>query len=383
MIMLKDNKNTNVYFLFIIALFFSIIILNRWLVTDLGLLSYGRLWQLYVSYTDLGFVRRGFVGTFLSISGINSIFANEYIFAFFIHHISIIIFTILIIHYCISKNIKNFLFIFGIAFSPTFIIYQGYNTGTLDIFVLIIALINILYVKNYIIFSFNIMVGIFIHETFIFTLPAQFFVFYLCNNSNYIKIQDFIKLLNLKTLLPIVTTATAIVIILFFGKNNFSEMEFKNIMQIKMPNAYLSHSLWSGYFELSASIERHTKSIQILLSNFENGKIFFLLPSVLYLVILILRIFNYASPDLNKPLLFAAIIFPMLISLVAWDYPRWIAISANMSIFITLKLISKSGATYSKWNKILAIFCLLAPFGTVVVDQPFPLHQFVIEKLIR
>ena len=379
----KDNKNINVYLLFIIAMFISIIILNRWLVTDLGLLSYGRLWQLYVSYTDLGFVRRGFVGTFLSISGINSLFSNEFIFAFFIHHISIIIFTVLIIYYCILKKIKNFLFIFGIAFSPTFIIYQGYNTGTLDIFVLTIALINILYVKNYITFSVNIMIGIFVHETFIFTLPAQFFSFYLCNNSNNIKIRDFIKTLDFKSLIPIIATASALAIILFFGKNNISEIEFKDLMQIKMPNAYMTHSLWSGYWELSSSLEKNTKSIQILLSNFDNGKIFFLLPSILYLIILILRTFHYATPQLNKFLLVIAIIFPVLISLVAWDYPRWIAISANMSILITLKLISMSGVKYSRWNKIIAIFCLFAPFGTVVVDQPFPLHQFVLDSLIR
>jgi len=374
----NTNKTIIVFFMFIFGMLFSLTVLNRWLVTDLGLLSYGRVWQLYVSYTDFGFIRRGFLGTLLSESGINKLFYNEYIFAIIIHHISIFILTILVAYYCLINNIKDFFFIIGIAFSPTFIIYQGYNTGTLDIFVLLIALINILYVKNYIIFSINIIAGIFLHELFIFTLPAQFFSFYLCDKSKNIRFT------NLSTLIPVITTLLAILMILFFGKTNISEIEFKNIMQIKISSAYMMHSLWSGYYEINSSLERNiTTSMKILFSNFENGKIIFLLPILLYLTVLMLRTVRYMPSYLDKILLTIVIIFPMITSLVAWDYPRWIAMSANMSILITLKLAAKNNRSYSKWNKLIVIFCLFAPFGTAGIDHPLPLHQFVFDKLMN
>ena len=375
----KDkNQIIIMYLVFMLGMMFSIIILNRWLVTDLGLLSFGRLWQLYVSYADFGFIKRGLLGSLLSESGINSLFSNEYVFAMFIHHISILILTILIVHYCSSKNIKNFLFIVGIAFSPTFIIYQGYNTGNSDIFVLLIALINILYVKNYIIFSFNIVLGIFLHELFVFTLPAQFFAFYLCNKSYNINFVSF------KSIIPTITTIIAILIILFFGNVDMTEIEFKNIMQSKIPNAYMMHSLWSGHWEISSTLGSHVKSSLVtLVSYFKNGKIIFLLPVLFYLTILTLRVLNFVPYKFNKFILILVIMFPIFVSLFAWDFPRWIAMSANMAILITLKLVARDGLSHNKWNIIIAIFCLCAPFGTVVVDQPLPLHQFVIDKLIN
>lgn len=367
-----------IYLIFFLSMLFSIIILNRWLVTDLGFGSYGRLWQFYVSYIDFGFIRRGLLGTIFYESGINSLFSNEYIFTFFIHHISIFILTTLIVYYLLSKKIKNFIFIFGIAFSPTLITYQGYNTGNLDIIILIITLINILYVKSYIIFSFNIVLGIFIHELFIFLLPAQFFAFYLINNS------ENLNKLELKNILPFIIAILAILIIQFFGSTNVSLMDFENVMQKKIPNAYIIHPLWSGFYEInppSIGISLEAKILKIL-GIFENGKVLFLLPSLIYLIILVLRTTKYISSNFNRFLLIMVIIFPIFASFVASDYPRWIAMSANMSLLITLKFVFTDNKSQSKWNKLIAIFCLLAPFGTVAVDIPFPLHKFFIDKFI-
>jgi len=375
----KEKKNILIiYLIFFFSMLFSIIILNRWFVTDLGFGSYGRLWQFYVSYIDFGFIRRGLLGTLFFESGINSMFSNEYMFAFFIHHISIFILTALIVYYFLSKKIKNFIFIFGIAFSPTLITYQGYNTGNLDLIILIIALINILYVKSYIIFSLNIALGIFIHELFIFMLPAQFFAFYLFNKS-----KTFNKL-ELKNIFPFIIAISAVLIILFFGNTNVSMMDFKNIMQNKISNAYMIHPLWSGFDEINPSsigINLEAKMLKII-KIFENGKVLFLLPSLVYLIILILRATKYISSNFNRFLFIVAILFPILASFVASDYPRWIAMSANMSLLITLKFVARDDTPLSKWNKLIAIFCLLAPFGTVAVDIPFPLHQFFIDKFI-
>ena len=61
--MSRKNSNLLLFLLFTFALLYSFAVLNRWVFTDLGFLSYGRLWQLNISYTDFGFFRRGLMGT--------------------------------------------------------------------------------------------------------------------------------------------------------------------------------------------------------------------------------------------------------------------------------------------------------------------------------
>ena len=375
--MARKNSNLLLFLIFTFALFYSFAVLNRWVFTDLGFLSYGRLWQLNISYTDFGFFRRGLMGTLLTESRINTLFSNEYISALFIHIISIFIMTSLIAYYCFKKNINDFLFVLGIALSPALIIHQGYNTGNLDIFILLISIINIFFVRNFIIFSLLLFIGILIHELFIFTLPAQFFAFYICNESNKFKI------LNVATIVPIITTLSAIVIILSFGKLDISEEDFKSIMQTKLPNAFMMHILWSGYYEVSTSAGLNLfSSIQYHFSHFKDGRFIFILPSLFYVGILIFRALQNVNSKTEVFFLVFAILFPLLTAFVAMDIYRWIAMSANMALLLTLKLVSKTGYTNSKWNILIAIFCLLAPFGAAGYERPFPMHQFILKKIL-
>ena len=371
----RKNSSLLLFLIFISAILYSCAILNRWIVTDLGLVSFNRLWQLNISYTDFGFIRRGLVGTLLSESRFNSLFSNEYFAALFIHAISIFIMTSLIAYYCFRKNIKNFLFVIGIAFSPALIIHQGYNTGNLDVFILIISIINIFYVRNYIIFSLLLFIGVLIHEIFIFTLPAQFFAFYLYNRSNKLKILD------VATIIPVITSLSAIVIILFFGKLDISELEFKDLMQNKLPNAYMKHILWSGFYEVSTSGQLNLSlSMEYHFDHIKDGRFIYALLPLSYVGILILRATQNNHSRREVFFLVFAILFPLLIAFVAMDIYRWIAMSANMALLLTLKIVAKSGHTYSKWNILIAIFCLLAPFGAAGYARPFPIHQFVLEK---
>src|SRR6056297_3405570 len=227
--------------IFFLAMCFSFLVLNRWAVTDLGLLSYGRIWQLYISYTDFGFFRRGLIGTLFSETGINSVFSNEYVFAIFIHHVAVEALALLTAWYCIKEKLANPLILIGVAFSPAFIIHSGYTTGALDVFVLLFALINILYVRNVFLFSLILVFGIFTHELFIFTLPAQFWAFYFGSKlerrdppgpTDYI---------------PILFSMCAILFVVFYGRTGVSELEFKDVMRTRIPNAFEMHPLWSGY----------------------------------------------------------------------------------------------------------------------------------------
>src|SRR5687768_16881641 len=93
----------------LLAILYSFVCLERWLVTDLGLLSFGRVWHLYVSYIDFGFVRRALLGTVLSLTRINSLFGNEYIFGLFSHHLLIVVLTCLVAVYIVRYTNVDFI----------------------------------------------------------------------------------------------------------------------------------------------------------------------------------------------------------------------------------------------------------------------------------
>src|SRR6056297_248267 len=369
------NSSKLVRLIFFSALCFSFLLLNRWLFTDLGFQSYGRIWQLYASYTDFGFFRRGFIGTLFSETGINSIFTNEYVFAIFVHHIAVAAIALLTVRYCIKEKLANPLFLIGIAFSPALIIHSGYTTGSLDVFVLLFALINILYIRTVFLFSLILVAGIFTHELFIFTLPAQFWAFYFGCKLNRRKIR------NPTYYTPLVVSIVAILIIVLYGRPEVPEREFKDLMRLRIPNAFDKHPLWSGYFEIASPVADHLNSKTGLLSIFESGKVFFLFPPLLYVIFLTLRVLQYCRGHREAVLLVASISAPLLTSLVATDLHRWIAMSANMALLLTLHLAARENATMSKWNLPIALFCVLAPFGAAELERPFPLHQFVLEKI--
>ncbi|MEW9920327.1 hypothetical protein AB2B41_11975 [Marimonas sp. MJW-29] len=363
--------------IFFLAACFSLLVLNRWLFTDLGVLSYGRIWQLYISYTDFGFFRRGFVGTILSETKVNMLFSNEYYFAFFIHSIAILVFSILIAYYCIKEGLNDLLFVFGIAFSPALIIHSGYTTGALDVFVFILAVINILYMPNSRLFAVFLIIGVLIHELFLVTVPAQFWAYYVCQKS---ETEDF---RNRKSYFSCAVLLITVFVVFYFGKIEISEPAFTEVMQEQLPNASEKHPLWSGFFELSSSVEENFDLTRGLLIAFMNGKIFFLAPLLLYVFFLILRAMQFVASTAEAVLVVGAIFAPILISLVAADLHRWFAMSASMALLITLRLVSREGSTMSLWNWPIALFCFLGPFGGAELERPFPLHQFWMERVLE
>ena len=104
----------------------------------------------------------------------------------------------------------------GLAFSPALIIHSGYNTGTLDVFVLIVAVLNILFVRGTLSFCFLLVIGVLIHELFIFTIPAQLHAFYFLDSR---KKPLSLTLLNI---MPVITVVLAVAVIALFGKTDFS-----------------------------------------------------------------------------------------------------------------------------------------------------------------
>lgn len=362
--------------LFFAASLVAFVVLNRWVVTEIGLLSYGRIWQLYASYSDFGFVRRALVGTILSESGINSTLANEYHFALAIHHIAIAVLASSIAYYCISRKILDPIFVASIAFSPALIIHSGYSTGSLDVFVIILATINILFVRNIFLFSVVIITGILTHELFLFTVPAQLFVLIKGRCVDY-------EALSYRTLiLPGIAFTAATVAVIVFGTIDISKDAVEQIMRQKIPIAADQHGLWSGYVEMASPAERNvTDSLQNLFSEMRTGFIYLIIP-LIYIALLIARLWSYSTRSVESVAMIATVIAPLLTALVATDYYRWVAMSANMAILLTIITVAQTGKSASRWNMPLLLLCVFAPFGGAAIDRPFPMHQYILEKFL-
>lgn len=159
------------------SLLASLAILNRWIFTPLGLESYGRVWQLFVSYSEFGFVRRGLVGTAVDLSGINRLIPNEYVLALIVHSAFLVIFATLLCLYVVSNGLSGWRLAAAVLFAPTMLVHLGYNTGSLDVFFMVVVLVNMLFARNIFLFSALIVTGILIHEVFLFLLPAQVFAY--------------------------------------------------------------------------------------------------------------------------------------------------------------------------------------------------------------
>lgn len=371
----RDSKLPQITAIFILSVLAAFVVLNRWVFTETGLLSFGRVWQFYISYEDFGFVRRALVGTVFSVTGLNSILQNEYHFALLAQHIAILVFATILFSYVIKRRINDLLFIITLALSPALIIQSGYTTGSLDIFILIIASINILYCRRLPIFCAILAVGVLMHELFVFTIPAQLVAYYF-----HLRQQEDEPLF-----VPAVSTMASILapilLIFVYGASNLPRDTFDSIMENKIPLATGQHGLWSGYYEISSSTSNYIiEAIAKLAVDVAFGAAFLIIP-LIYAILVWLRLLSVPLITSDKVLLSIAIVFPLLASFLATDLYRWIGISAGLGLMLTLSFMGKGAAPKSGFTYALLPFSFLAPFGAAQIDRPFPLQQFVMERL--
>lgn len=370
----RDSKLPQITAIFILSVLAAFVVLNRWVFIDTGLLSFGRIWQFYVSYEDFGFVRRALIGTVFSVTGLNSILQNEYHFALLAQHIGILTFATILFSYVVKRGIRDLLFIATLALSPALIIQSGYTTGSLDIFILILASINILYCRRLLIFCAILATGVLIHELFVFTIPAQLVAYYL-----HLRKQEDAPLF-VPAIFTMASTLVSILIILVYGTSNLPRDNFDSIMESKIPLAAGQHILWSGYYEISSTTSKYIiETIAKLAFDITLGAAFLIIPFI-YIILVWLRILSVTVLTSTKVLLSIAIIFPILASFLATDLYRWIGMSASLGLMLTLSVIGQGATAKSGFTHALLPFSFLAPFGAAQIDRPFPLHQFVLER---
>jgi hypothetical protein len=165
-----------------------------------------------------------------------------------------------------------------------------------------------------------------------------------------------------------------------------SKEAVSQIMQQKLPTVVESgvdDRFWSGYFEISTTAEQNVAvTKRYAFSELQKSFVYFIIPAS-YLLFLIIRLRSYSTSTYEFLILALASIAPLLIVLVATDFYRWIAMSANLAILVTLAKAERKEIAQPRLNLVLLAFFIFSPFGTAQIDRPLPAHQFVFDRLFQ
>lgn len=357
----------------------AFLILDRWIVTDLGVKSFGRVWPFYVNYGDFGFVRRGLVGTLLQATPFPGLFENAYHFAITVQHLALLaLIGLTTVYFLRSKYDQGWLFKAAVFLSPAFILQVAYTTGSLDVFILILAFLNIVLVRNVFLFSAVMFVGPFVHELFLFTAPAQFTA-YLLRNDLQLLAQPGRSLRMLAP--PVLALSVSALIVILFGVTSMPQAQYEAAMARLIPHAVGQMDLWSGYFEVGSSIEQNQRSLGFLAMHLLRHAGFLIVP-VGYAAFVFALLVRNEPRWFQRLLLAASAAAPFLIYVIATDFYRWVGLSASMSLLLLMAYGAQKPLQLGKGPLIaLLLFSLCAPFGGPVIQNPLPMHQFILKKL--
>lgn len=373
-----DNKNKAII-VCLVAVFLSLAILNRWIITDLGLASFGRLWQYYVSYLDYGFLRRSLFGTFLGITHLNQITTNPYIFAYCLYICKIVILSVILLNYIIRNKLFSTTYAYAAIFlSPALILQSAYITGTQDLELLILVTIIFLYVRNWWLFSLLSIIGLLIHELYFFLFPAAVL-------SVYLKRSNDLQIISREVFYAMIVTLIIVLglITLTQYHPSVNQHAFETTMSKKLGIAAYIDSLWSGYFEIFSSVKENAATGEQMLLRFKNNFLYTMIPFSYALSWAVINAKNTSTTAWKKFLILLVLLFPLLTSFVGSDLYRWIGMSGNLSILYAILYTKIKGEFISKRMFLfLLLFSLFAPFGGPV-ERPFPAQQLILEKFFH
>ncbi len=358
---------------------FSFLILNRWFVTELKLKSFGRLWQYYVSWGDFGFFRRGLVGTILTETGLNRLLQSEYLFAYLFYGCLMAISYLLVIKFILvnEKLRDNNALSFCVLLSPATFSHFAYSTGSNDLVLFVLLLLAVLYVRSAWALSLVLVSGVLVHELFIFLLPGIFVLKSVTRPESSL-------VLDRRLVVPAIAALVAIVVVTLAGRMDVSTATFEAVMAKRLPLAEHQHPLWSGYSELSYTLEDHRRAGLSIIQSLWANRWYLLVPTVYSFLVAWFAAWFLQSGVLAKASVFTVILFPLMAIFMATDYYRWVSLSACLGLVGALLLIARGQLIVPRQAlTLLMVFSLAAPFGSAQLNWPFPLHQFVLERLTR
>lgn len=355
---------------------YSMLIVNRWAFTDLGVRSFGRVWMLYVSWSDVGFVRRSLLGTVLTESRLNRLTGDEYLFAHVFWAAMLTVCVVLLAVAILQREPvrRDGWLVAAILLSPAFLSHLAYATGTLDLPLVVLFLLCALYVRNPVGVAALAGLGILVHELFLFMVPA-IVVIQVLRLDNPQQVRRAVAIVG-------GTAAAVALAVVIAGSLNVPQADYEAVMASRMPSAFGDHPLWSGHFELSSSFGDNQFYVRWLSDEIATSWWWAVVPC-LYLLALFWVIGRFTTgPAFQRLLMIAACAAPLLASFAARDFYRWLSMAAIASIVLLVALAGLGRTRIPRFALVaLTAFALLGPVGAAGLDRPFPVHQEIVEML--
>tara|TARA_Y100000589_G_scaffold275936_1_gene270266 strand:- start:350 stop:1519 length:1170 start_codon:yes stop_codon:yes gene_type:complete len=327
----------------------------------------------YVNYFDLGFIKRGFVGTIFKLLNLPNYLSPSIL--TLSSHIFFLLCFGLIFWYFVYSSFQNwkiqqkFFFYTLFLLSPVLFIRLGYDIGRMDLICLNLSLLTLIFIQGStfsylfkgVILSFSTSIQLLIHEASLLLFIPLLFSIYIYKHSN---LDNF----KLKKLIPIFFVPLLIgFMLLKFGRYQMGADEL---------NSYLLNI--SQELETSMNMEL----IYTLKQNFDQGFSLLTFKSILggsylittYYFFILFILFKFV----RMPIFIKLSVFsPLLLSFIAMDHTRFAAAStvcANL-VFIFSAKESKLNCP-RKFKFVTYIFILfiffLGPWGIGSYD-PLPL----------
>ena len=153
----------------------------------------------YVNYFDLGFIKRGLVGTLLKISSLPLYLSPSALVLFC--HIFFLILLVIIFWISLKKSFNNYkpkdkIFYYSMfLLSPVLFLRVGYDIGRMDLFLLLITLLSIFFIQhkyipflgNSLFISLCISIQLLIHDVSILFYSPLIICFYLYRYSYLVR----------------------------------------------------------------------------------------------------------------------------------------------------------------------------------------------------
>ncbi|MGM0632708.1 MAG: hypothetical protein ACQETO_05980 [Pseudomonadota bacterium] len=363
-----------------LALVAALVMLNRWMVTEQGVQSFGRLWHYYLSYTDFGFSRRALTGTVLGETGINRLIDDPYLFAYLFYAAKLILLAGLVTYWCLRHRIfRNPLWYTLVFLSPAFLLQGSYVTGSQDLQLLILATVLVLFVHNRYLLMIGALVGVLMHELFLFLLPLILLIHFLERRHQGESLAMVLSQLALVAL----PAGLAAVVVIFMGDLEVARQTYDQLMAQRTPGSAFPTGNGSGYFEVTASMEDNLSEGVRTLERIRQSLPWPFLPlAYALLLIMTLTASLHSLSGRLRTLLALCCLMPLLVTFVAADVYRWIGMSANLALLALLYFGSRQPLQPPRLaGSALLVFCLLAPFGSADISRPLPAHQLLWERL--
>lgn len=330
----------------------------------------------YINYLDLGFIKRGLIGTLFKLLHFSDFFSPS-VLVILSHLIVAPIIGIVFWKYAKEafnewKDKDKYVFYALFLLSPVMFIRLGYDTGRMDLWCLMITLITLFFIQikdlNYlnaaIIVSLSISIQLLIHEaSLLFYIPitCSLFVFKFPN-----KVSFYFKNILPIFFIPIICSF----LLLTFGRYDASQQELNLYLQ------NISNELSGSMpMELTWSLKENIQFAMsfLTLKRFLGGH---LIITFYYFLILFFT-FNYVK----LPFYFKFSSFlPLFLSFLACDSTRFVA-SSSICCFLLMLIAARENLLDSPKKLRFLIylgsvfFFVFGPWGVSPTD-PLPLLKY-------